>query len=129
MTVVASILPTSSALAMPVRMALGAAEPWQVGLAVLVLIGGVAVLIPLSGPTVLRRDPADPRAGETPRRLACGGLKLSRAQPVPNTRRNDGIGNCPRRQDVVVERLEREGVSLPVRSASRARSISTIPTM
>jgi ABC-2 type transport system permease protein len=49
LSVVASILPFSSALAMPVRMALGAAEAWQVALAVLLLLGGIAVLIPLSG--------------------------------------------------------------------------------
>ena len=49
LAVVASILPFSSALAMPVRMALGAAEAWQVALALLLLVGGIAVLIPLSG--------------------------------------------------------------------------------
>jgi ABC-2 type transport system permease protein len=46
---VASILPTSSALAMPVRISLGAAEPWQIALALVLLIGGTLLLIPLSG--------------------------------------------------------------------------------
>jgi ABC-2 type transport system permease protein len=49
LSIVASIIPFSSALAMPVRMALGAAEPWQVALALSLLIAGTAVLIPLSG--------------------------------------------------------------------------------
>ncbi|MGZ8565970.1 MAG: ABC transporter permease [Actinomycetota bacterium] len=49
LSVVASILPTSSALAMPVRISLGAAEPWQIALALVLLIGGTLLLIPLSG--------------------------------------------------------------------------------
>ena len=49
LSIVASILPTSSALAMPVRIALGAAEPWQIALALVLLIGGTLLLIPLSG--------------------------------------------------------------------------------
>ena len=46
--VLASILPTSSALAMPVRIVLGAAEPWQVALSLTLLVGSTAILVPLA---------------------------------------------------------------------------------
>lgn len=46
--VLASILPTSSALAMPVRIVLGAAEPWQVALSLTLLLGSTAILVPLA---------------------------------------------------------------------------------
>lgn len=46
---VASILPTSSAMAMPVRILLGAASPWEIALAVGLSLGGTLALIPLAG--------------------------------------------------------------------------------
>ncbi|HET6712411.1 MAG TPA: ABC transporter permease [Actinomycetota bacterium] len=48
LSVVASVLPFSSALAMPVRIALGSATVPQVALSVALLVAGTAVLIPLS---------------------------------------------------------------------------------
>jgi ABC-2 type transport system permease protein len=47
--VIASILPISSALAMPVRIVLGAAEAWQIALALVLVIGSTAALVPLAG--------------------------------------------------------------------------------
>jgi ABC-2 type transport system permease protein len=47
--VVASLLPISSPLAMPVRMLLGSATPWQVALSLTILLGSTALLIPLAG--------------------------------------------------------------------------------
>lgn len=44
---IASILPTSSALAMPVRIVLGAAEPWEIALSLLLIVGGTLVLVPV----------------------------------------------------------------------------------
>jgi ABC-2 type transport system permease protein len=49
MAVVASLLPISSALAMPVRMVLGAATPWEIALSLAIIIGCTALLIPLAG--------------------------------------------------------------------------------
>jgi ABC-2 type transport system permease protein len=45
--VVASILPVSSALAMPVRMVLGAASGWQIALSLALLIGSAVALVPV----------------------------------------------------------------------------------
>ena len=45
--IVASILPVSSALAMPVRMVLGAATAPQIALALVLLIGSTIVLVPI----------------------------------------------------------------------------------
>ncbi|MGZ4150465.1 MAG: ABC transporter permease [Actinomycetota bacterium] len=45
---IASILPTSSALAMPVRIVLGAAPGWQIALALVLLVGSTVLLVPLS---------------------------------------------------------------------------------
>jgi ABC-2 type transport system permease protein len=45
--IVASILPVSSALAMPVRIVLGAATPPQIVLALVLLIGSTIVLVPV----------------------------------------------------------------------------------
>jgi ABC-2 type transport system permease protein len=45
--VVASILPVSSALAMPVRIVMGAATPQQIALALVLLIGSTVVLVPV----------------------------------------------------------------------------------
>jgi ABC-2 type transport system permease protein len=45
--VVASILPVSSALAMPVRMVLGAAPGWQIALSLALLIGSAVVMVPI----------------------------------------------------------------------------------
>jgi ABC-2 type transport system permease protein len=45
--IVASILPVSSALAMPVRIVLGAATPPQIALALVLLIGSTIVLVPI----------------------------------------------------------------------------------
>jgi len=45
--IVASILPVSSALAMPVRIVLGAATPPQIALALVLLIGSTIVLVPV----------------------------------------------------------------------------------
>ncbi len=47
LVVVASILPTSSALAMPVRIVLGAADPWEIALSLLLIVGGTVVLVPV----------------------------------------------------------------------------------
>jgi ABC-2 type transport system permease protein len=47
--VIASILPISSAMAMPVRIVLGAAEAWQIALALVLVIGSTAALVPLAG--------------------------------------------------------------------------------
>jgi ABC-2 type transport system permease protein len=49
LAVVASILPFSAALAMPVRIVLGAATPPQIALSVTLLVGSTLLLIPLGG--------------------------------------------------------------------------------
>jgi ABC-2 type transport system permease protein len=46
--VIASILPTSSALAMPVRIVLGAAEPWQIALSLVLIVGSTILLVPVA---------------------------------------------------------------------------------
>jgi ABC-2 type transport system permease protein len=46
---VASLLPISSALAMPVRMVLGSATPWEILASLALVIGSTALLIPLAG--------------------------------------------------------------------------------
>lgn len=46
---VASLLPISSALAMPVRMVLGSATAWQVLASLAIVVGSTALLIPLAG--------------------------------------------------------------------------------
>jgi ABC-2 type transport system permease protein len=46
---VASLLPISSALAMPVRMVLGSATTWEVLASLAIVIGSTALLIPLAG--------------------------------------------------------------------------------
>jgi len=46
--VIASILPTSSALAMPVRIVLGAAPGWQIALSLIVLVGSTILLVPFA---------------------------------------------------------------------------------
>jgi ABC-2 type transport system permease protein len=46
---VASLLPISSALAMPVRMVLGSATPWEIAASLAIVIGSTALLIPLAG--------------------------------------------------------------------------------
>jgi ABC-2 type transport system permease protein len=46
--VIASLLPTSSALAMPVRIVLGAAPGWQIALSLVLLIGSTILLVPLA---------------------------------------------------------------------------------
>ena len=46
--VIASILPTSSALAMPVRIVLGAAPGWQIALSLIVLVGSTVLLVPFA---------------------------------------------------------------------------------
>jgi ABC-2 type transport system permease protein len=48
LAVAASVLPFSSALAMPVRIALGAATPAQIALSIALLLAGTAALVPLS---------------------------------------------------------------------------------
>jgi ABC-2 type transport system permease protein len=49
LAIVASLVPFSSALAMPVRMVMGAATPVQVAASLLILVGSTAALIPLAG--------------------------------------------------------------------------------
>jgi ABC-2 type transport system permease protein len=44
---VASLLPISSALAMPVRMVLGAALGWQIALSLVLLIGSAIAMVPI----------------------------------------------------------------------------------
>jgi ABC-2 type transport system permease protein len=46
---VASLLPISSALAMPVRMVLGSATPWEIMASLAIVVGSTALLIPLAG--------------------------------------------------------------------------------
>jgi ABC-2 type transport system permease protein len=46
--VIASILPTSSALAMPVRIVLGAAPVWQIAVSLVALVGSTVLLVPLA---------------------------------------------------------------------------------
>jgi ABC-2 type transport system permease protein len=46
--VIASILPTSSALAMPVRIVLGAAPAWQIALSLVTLVGSTVLLVPFA---------------------------------------------------------------------------------
>jgi ABC-2 type transport system permease protein len=46
---VASLLPISSALAMPVRMVLGSATTWEVLASLAIVLGSTALLIPLAG--------------------------------------------------------------------------------
>jgi ABC-2 type transport system permease protein len=45
---IASILPTSSALAMPVRITLGAAAPWEIALSLVLVVGSTVLLVPLA---------------------------------------------------------------------------------
>jgi len=45
----AALLPFSSALAMPVRIAIGAAAPWEIALSLVILAGSIALLVPLAG--------------------------------------------------------------------------------
>jgi len=45
---IASIMPTSSALTMPVRITLGAAAPWEVVVSLVAVIGSTVVLVPLA---------------------------------------------------------------------------------
>jgi ABC-2 type transport system permease protein len=47
--VVASILPVSAALAMPVRIVLGVATGWQIALSLTLLIGSAVALVPVGG--------------------------------------------------------------------------------
>jgi ABC-2 type transport system permease protein len=47
LAVVASILPVSAALAMPVRIVLGAATGWQIALSLTLLIGSAVALVPI----------------------------------------------------------------------------------
>jgi len=47
LAVVASILPVSSALAMPVRIVLGVASGWQIALSLTLLIGSAVALVPV----------------------------------------------------------------------------------
>jgi ABC-2 type transport system permease protein len=47
LSIVASILPISAALAMPVRIVLGAATPAQIALSLVLLIGSTVVLVPV----------------------------------------------------------------------------------
>jgi ABC-2 type transport system permease protein len=49
MAVVASLLPMSSALAMPVRIVLGSATAWQIVVSLVIVIVSTALLIPLAG--------------------------------------------------------------------------------
>jgi ABC-2 type transport system permease protein len=46
---IASLLPISSALAMPVRMVLGSATAWEIVFSLLIVVGSTALLIPLAG--------------------------------------------------------------------------------
>jgi ABC-2 type transport system permease protein len=46
---VASLLPISSALAMPVRMVLGSATTWEILASLAIVVGSTALLIPLAG--------------------------------------------------------------------------------
>jgi ABC-2 type transport system permease protein len=46
---VASLLPFSSALAMPVRMVLGSASAWEIAASLVIVLGSIAFLIPLAG--------------------------------------------------------------------------------
>ena len=46
---VASLLPFSSSLAMPVRMVLGSATPWEIVASLVIVLGSIAFLIPLAG--------------------------------------------------------------------------------
>ena len=46
--VIASLLPTSSALAMPVRIVVGAATPWQIAVSLTLLIGSTVLLVPFA---------------------------------------------------------------------------------
>jgi ABC-2 type transport system permease protein len=46
---VASLLPISSALAMPVRMVLGSATTWEIVASLAIVIGSTSLLIPLTG--------------------------------------------------------------------------------
>jgi ABC-2 type transport system permease protein len=46
--VIASILPTSSALAMPVRIVLGAAPAWQIAVSLVALVGSTVLLVPFA---------------------------------------------------------------------------------
>jgi ABC-2 type transport system permease protein len=47
--VIASMLPFSAALAMPVRIVMGAATPPQIVASVVILVGSTLLLIPLAG--------------------------------------------------------------------------------
>lgn len=47
--VIASMLPFSAALAMPVRIVLGSATPVQIGISVALLVGSTVALVPLAG--------------------------------------------------------------------------------
>jgi ABC-2 type transport system permease protein len=49
LSVLASIIPFSAALAMPVRIILGSATAWQIALAVVLLLGSAVAMVPLAG--------------------------------------------------------------------------------
>ena len=49
LALVASILPVSAALAMPVRIVLGAATGWQIALSLTLLVGSAVALVPVGG--------------------------------------------------------------------------------
>ena len=66
LSVVASVLPFSSALAMPVRIALGSATPPQIALSIALLAGGHGRTRAAVGPAVRRRGAQDRLAGEAP---------------------------------------------------------------
>ena len=70
LAVVASILPVSAALAMPVRIVLGAATGWQIALSLALLIGSAVALVPVGGRLYAGAVLAHRLAREAPRRVA-----------------------------------------------------------
>ena len=72
LAIAASVLPFSSALAMPVRIALGAATAAQIALSIALLIAGTALLVPLSARLYAGAVLKTGVSGEAPRRLAIG---------------------------------------------------------
>ena len=77
------------------------------------------------GPPVLGRGPADPRAGADPRSLALGRV----IRRVPKARRNEGSGSCPTASTRSWKSRNEKAAPSRSRVASRAFSISIIPTM
>jgi hypothetical protein len=128
MSVVASLLPFSAALAMPVRIVVLGVPAWQIGLSLAILLGSVALLIPLAGRlyagAVLRMGPhVKLRDALEGGRLRPSGLSQ------PSSRCRAVSGSCPSPRRRSWKSLSENEDPSRSEAAARARSISIMPTM